>query len=188
MDQPDFIGPASPADVPGVWLLLHQNLQENTDPATWAQEGFLSFAYPLDFLADQQAAEPIVVAKAASQVVGYCLPTPPSFATRSPLLAPFAELAGGLLYRGQPVGQYRYCLMGQVCVGASHRGQGLIGQLYAAMRAQLRGRYDLVVTEVSTRNLRSRAAHARLGWEDIHQYTDPHHGDTWAVVAWWIGG
>jgi RimJ/RimL family protein N-acetyltransferase len=188
MSQTVSIGPAQPADVPGVWQLLHQNLKQNTDPATWAQEGFLSFAYPLDFLADQQAAEPIVVAKAGGQVVGYCLPTPPGFALKSPLLAPFAQQLGSLSYRGQPVASYRYCLMGQVCVGASHRGQGLIGRLYAAMRDQLRGRYDLVVTEVSVRNLRSRAAHARLGWEDIHQYTDPHNGDTWAVVAWWMGG
>jgi hypothetical protein len=40
---------------------------------------------------------------------------------------------------------------------------------------------------VSLRNVRSLAAHTRLGWQTIHQYIDPSNGDAWAVVAWWIG-
>ncbi len=187
MTIPLTISPAQPNDVVGVWHLLHQNLQENTDPHGWPEQGFLSFAYPLAFLQALQAVEPLVVAKAGDQVVGYCLPTPPNFALESPLLGPFAAMVGDLIYNGRRVTQYRHCLMGQVCVGAGHRGQGLIGQLYAAMRDQLQDRYDLVVTEVSLRNLRSLGAHQRYGWEIIHRYTDPANGDTWAVVAWWIG-
>ena len=43
-------------------------------------------------------------------------------------------------------------------------------------------RFELLVTEISTRNQRSLRAHARVGFEPVHRYRDD--VDEWEIVAW----
>jgi hypothetical protein len=179
---PDLaIGPGQLADVPQVLALQTANLKTHLPAEVQAQEGFLTFAYPPDFMEALQTAEPMVVAKHAGQVVAYCLPCPVAVAQQNELLRPLVQLADQLHYQDRPLTSYQFCLMGQVCVGAGYRGLGLFDGLYAAMRAQLAGRYDLIITEVATRNARSLRAHLRNGWQVIHHYQQ---GEAWEVVAW----
>ncbi|MCU0449797.1 MAG: GNAT family N-acetyltransferase [Bernardetiaceae bacterium] len=175
------IGPAQLADVPQVLALQTANLKTQLTAEVQAQEGFLTFAYPPDFMEALQTAEPMVVAKHRDQVVAYCLPCPVAVAQQNHLLRPLVQLADQLSYQGRPVISYRFCVMGQVCVGAGYRGQGLFDGLYAAMRAQLAGRYDLIISEVASRNTRSLRAHLRNGWQVIHHYEQD---EAWEVVVW----
>ena len=43
-------------------------------------------------------------------------------------------------------------------------------------------RFELVVTEIATRNARSLRAHERVGFEPVHQYRD--EVDEWLIAAW----
>jgi RimJ/RimL family protein N-acetyltransferase len=64
----------------------------------------------------------------------------------------------------------------------AHRGSGVFDALYAEHRAQYADRYDLLVTEVATRNTRSMRAHERVGFRTLHTYRDA--TDEWALIAW----
>ncbi len=44
------------------------------------------------------------------------------------------------------------------------------------------GKYELLVTEISTKNYRSLKAHEKVGFTTIHTYTDAL--DSWNVVVW----
>jgi RimJ/RimL family protein N-acetyltransferase len=75
----------------------------------------------------------------------------------------------------------RYYVMGQICVAAGHRGQGVFDALYQGHRDHHGAAFDRVVTEIATRNVRSMRAHARVGFRVLEIYSDA--TDTWAIVA-----
>ena len=72
--------------------------------------------------------------------------------------------------------------MGQVCIAAAYRGQGVFDMLYKKHKEIFSGKYDVVITDIATRNTRSLRAHARVGFKTIATYTD--ELDEWAVVVW----
>lgn len=173
-----------PHDLQQIIDLQRANLRENIgDTARMEEQGFVVARYDVPFLERLYTAEPPVVAYDGEKVAGYCLPVPLDVAESSPFLKSTAQIVAQLNYAGKPLTDWRYCLMGQICIAESHRGIGLFDKLYLAMRAQLQGRYDLVITEVSHRNKRSMRAHQRIGYEIIHNYE---HDEPWAVVAWKI--
>jgi RimJ/RimL family protein N-acetyltransferase len=85
-------------------------------------------------------------------------------------------------WQGKQIQDYRFYVMGQICVAESHRGQGVFDGLYNAHKRLLSADFDLCVTEVATRNTRSSRAHERVGFRTIHTYQD--HTDVWNVVVW----
>ncbi|PQV65355.1 Ribosomal protein S18 acetylase RimI [Abditibacterium utsteinense] len=59
-------------------------------------------------------------------------------------------------------------LYGPVCVAASFRGRGILGDLIEAVKAAFRPRYNFGVSFIDHRNLRSLAAHTRkLGFQIV---------------------
>ncbi|WP_448520160.1 N-acetyltransferase family protein [Rhodoflexus sp.] len=174
-----------PQDLQQIIDLQRANLRENISQAAQQAQGFVVARYDIPFLQRLYAAEPPVVAYDDEKVVGYCLPMPLDVAATSAFLQSTADIIAKLSYEGKPLTDWRYCLMGQICIAESHRGAGLFDKLYFAMRDQLKGRYDLVVTEVSYRNQRSMRAHQRIGYKIIHSYD---HDERWAVVAWRLIG
>ena len=71
-----------------------------------------------------------------------------------------------------------------ICIAQGYRGQGIFPALYDAMRQRLLSltKYDCIVTAVSTQNPRSLRAHAKVGFESIHQFVD--HGHEWVILLW----
>jgi len=59
---------------------------------------------------------------------------------------------------------------------------GLLSKLYNATKSHLPKDYELLVTEVSTRNKISLKAHQKMGFEVIHTYDDG--VEVWDVIAW----
>jgi RimJ/RimL family protein N-acetyltransferase len=71
--------------------------------------------------------------------------------------------------------------MGQICIAPEHRGRGIFDALYAGHRRHFADAYDLLVTEVATRNGRSLRAHLRVGFEEVLRYRDD--VDEWVLIA-----
>lgn len=154
------------------------------DAATAADQGFVTVRHDLDVLRRMNRVYPSVIAKAGERLAGYCLVMPRDFAAEIPILAPMFDMLEGLSWRGKPLNDSRWFVMGQVCVAEGFRGQGVFDGLYNKLRDVCRRDFDLVVTEIAERNGRSMRAHERVGFETMHVYREDLTGETWRVVGW----
>ena len=166
-------------------LALQQiNLPKNISQEESRDQGFVTVEHDFPLLSSINKSAPQVIASADGKVVGYALVMLESFSSQIPVLIPMFKMLSTLSYQGKSFKEYRYYVMGQVCVDKAFRGQGLFDGMYHEQRRQLSGEYDFVVTEVATRNTRSMRAHERVGFETIHIYTDQDHGEEWAIILW----
>ncbi len=160
--------------------------QRNLKPALSADEirsqGFVTVQHDLTALEQMHAMAPSIVAHHGEDLVAYALTMPREARALAPVLEPMFALFDTLQFRGRPLGQLRFYVMGQICIDKAHRGQGLFERLYHQHRDHFRSLFELIVTEISVRNLRSLRAHERVGFETLHTYRDA--TDEWAVVAW----
>jgi RimJ/RimL family protein N-acetyltransferase len=58
----------------------------------------------------------------------------------------------------------------------------LFDRLYQTHKEVYKPRFDILATEIATRNKRSRRAHERIGFQTVNVYRDTL--DEWAVVVW----
>lgn len=170
-------------DLEGILRVQQANLRTAIEPSEAQKQGFVTVRHTLDVLEAMNDAQGHVVARQKNKVIGYALSMLPSFRHCIDALKPMCARLEALRYQGRPLGYYRYFIMGQICVAKPRRGQGVFVGLYQTMRALYAARYDLVVTEISSDNLRSARAHANVGFAPLHRYN---HGerDTWDIVAW----
>ena len=166
-------------------LSLQQlNLKNNIDVVTQQSQGYLSFPYTNAILQRMMHTEPQPTAFAEGQVIGYALMTTLNVCQTIDLMLPLLKMFNQLTFNGKPLNEYRYYVMGQVCVRAGYRGIGVFDALYAQHREWFAERYDFVVTEIAADNLRSIAAHRRVGFQTLHRYFDTVSQKTWEVVIW----
>lgn len=155
----------------------------NVTPEQARAEGFVTARHTLEVLEQMHALEPSIVARAADgQLAGYALTMPLEARALVPVLEPMFQLFETLSWRGTPLPRLRYYVMGQICVAPSCRGRGVVDALYHGHRTQYGARFDLIVTEVATRNVRSLRAHARVGFEELLRFRDV--TDEWSILAW----
>ncbi len=157
------------------------NLRGHVPTEQAAREGFVTVAHTLDVLERMHAFAPSVIAKDGERLAGYALVMPVEARTFVPILEPMFQLLEKLSWRGRPLRDSLYYVMGQVCVAKEYRGQGVFDALYREHRASYGARFDCTVTEVATRNTRSMRAHTRVGFERIETYRDS--TDEWAVIV-----
>lgn len=177
-----YTTPQHDGDLQAILALQAANQPRNIQTAELEAQGFVTVEHDLQLLRDMQASAPQVIAKAGSELAGYALVMLPSFADRIPILKPMFEVMSECNWQGKPLAMFRYFVMGQVCVAKNYRGMGVFDGLYEHMAAQYSHQYDLIVTEVSLRNGRSLAAHRRVGFLTLHQYTDP-SGENWELIC-----
>jgi RimJ/RimL family protein N-acetyltransferase len=122
-----------------------------------------------------------VVARREGQVVGYALSMDLACGPLVPALEVMFATFERLRFDDRPLTSYRFYVMGQVCVAREVRGAGVFDALYAGHRRWFADRFELLVTDVASRNHRSRRAHARVGFVDLHRYRDA--DDDWVTVA-----
>lgn len=170
---------ADDLDLQGILDLQRANLERNLVSLA---DGHVTLEHTFDSLRRMQAVEPSFVAVEGPALAGYALVLAPGLRPLFPVLEPMFALSDRLVFRGRPVASLRYYVMGQVCVAPPYRGTGVFDALYRAHAEALGARYDLVVTEVATRNRRSLRAHQRVGFEVVATHRDA--TDEWAVVAW----
>ncbi len=174
----------SEADVLGILELQRANLRRNLPADVQANQGFVTVEHDPAVLMRMNQAAPSIVAKDGDRIVGYALTMLPDFGADVPELLPLFALMDTLMYKGKPVGDYAYYVMGQVCVADGYRGQQVFDRLYQHHRAVYEGQYQLLITDISEKNTRSLRAHARVGFEPLHSFHDSTLGETWVIVAW----
>jgi hypothetical protein len=174
----------SDADVQGILTLQQANLRKNVPPDVQTEQGFVTVEHDPVVLTRMNQAAPSVIAKEGATVVGYALTMLPEFGTDVPELLPLFSLINTLTYNGKPLQAYSWYVMGQVCVGEEYRGQRVFDRMFQHHREVYSDRYQLLITDISANNVRSLRAHARVGFETLHEFYDPVIGETWVVVAW----
>src|SRR5689334_20650572 len=92
------------------------NLRDHVSAEQAVSQGFLTVAHTLDVLERMHALAPSVIAKDGEKLVGYALVMPVEARAFVPILEPMFQLLETLSWRGQPLREYRYYVMGQVCV------------------------------------------------------------------------
>lgn len=165
------------ADLNGILSLQRACLTPTVD-------GFVTVQHTPAVLRAMHAMAPSVVAvDRAGSVVAYALTMLREARRLVPVLEPmFAlieTLPPGAISALTPDPQWY--VMGQIAVSPAHRGTGLFDALYAAHRRHYRPRFDVLVTEIATRNIRSMRAHARVGFRLVCTHRDA--TDEWALVA-----
>lgn len=178
---------ASDSDLAPILALQRRNVEEALDPTEVTAEGFVTVRHDLPLLRAMNRAAAHVVARSCGQVVGYALVMLREFEDRIPILRPMYDMLAHLEYDGAPVDDYRYFIMGQVCIDKPHRGRGIFAEMYRKMCELYSPAYDMTITEVARRNTRSIRAHDKVGFRLLHRYRDP-HDEEWDVIVWdWRG-
>lgn len=172
-----------PSRIEDLLSLLRKNLKSNLDPSSAGKQGFLTFEYTPQEIALMMQDMPQPVAKEEDEVIGYALASSKQACSQIGLLKPVLEISDSLPFKGKLLGDQKYYVLGQICVSAEWRGQGVFDALYKKHKELFSKEYDCVATEIATSNLRSLASHQRVGFEIIHYYKDANEIE-WAMVAW----
>ena len=174
----------SQADVNGILTLQQANLRKNVPAEVQADQGFVTVEHDPAVLTRMNQAAPSVIAKDGDIVVGYALTMLPEFGADILELLPLFELIDTLTYKEKPLRDYSWYVMGQVCVAEGYRGQQLFDRMFQHHREVYGNHYQLLITDISANNTRSLRAHARVGFETLHEFHDPAIGETWVIVVW----
>lgn len=173
---------SSDKELEQILQLQQQNLKQFVNQEEKDAQGFLTMQFNLPMLQQLQAIAPSVIIKYEDQVVAYAMTVTLEGRQAYPDLEPMFANFEKLQWRGKPLYDYRFYVMGQVCVSKEHRAKGLFDRLYQHHKEVYGSRYDFIITEISTSNRRSLQAHKRVGFETIHVYDDII--DNWNVVVW----
>lgn len=170
-------------DLEGILQLQKKNLKIglSTDEAT--AQGFVWLKHDLKTLKKFNDIEAHTIAKANEKVIAYVLTMTKKSRYDIRDIFPLFELFDQLKYNGKLISSYNYMLVGQVCVAKDFRGKAVFKNSYLAYKQHCSQNYDFAITEISKSNLRSRNAHKKAGFMEIHEYTDPKN-DEWVVVLW----
>ena len=173
---------SSDEELQQILQLQQENLLPNIDDAEMQSQGFVTLCHDMKTLKEMHGLGPSVIIKDDKKVVAYALTMFRECRQLIPDLEPMFALFDKLSWNNQPLNQYRFYVMGQVCVAKTYRGKGLFEQLYDHHKKIYQPQFDLFVTEISTRNHRSLRAHEKIGFTTIHTHRDKL--DEWRVVAW----
>jgi len=169
------------SDLDGILALQRANLRAVVTPEEGLRSGFVTVAHTREILGRMHAFGPSVVARRRSELVGYALTMTAESRPLLPLLEPMFARFATLTYDGRALLAWPFYVMGQICVDASARGQGVFDLLYAGHREHYARSYQLLVTEISARNARSLRAHQRVGFSELTRYRD--ETDDWVIVV-----
>ena len=170
-------------DLNGILKLQRQNL-----PAALAEEekksqGFVTVVHSQSDLESMNNIERHVIAKEGDRVIAYLLAMTEQSKEIIPVLRPMFAVFEKLSFAEKPLSYYRYMVVGQVCVDKQYRGKGILDACYAFYKETFQPSYDFAITEIDATNLRSLAAHKRIGFEEIYRYTAPDKKE-WVIVLW----
>lgn len=164
----------------GILELQQANHIKNLDNL---DQGFVFAEHSIDDLARMNSFAPHIIAKDDENVVAYVLAMTVDCRYDIEMLIPMFEQFDELVVNGIALSTYNYLVVGQVAVAKDYRGQGIFDQIYALYRDVHGDNFDFAITEISERNYRSLAAHARVGFQEISRYPNE-DGDIWVIVVW----
>jgi GNAT superfamily N-acetyltransferase len=163
--------------------LQRKNIAAAVDPAEISVQGFVTAQHDMELLLNMHRIAPSLIACHQEQVIGYALVMTTESRNSIPVLEPMFDLLDHLKFNRKMISSYHFLIMGQVCIEKDYRGYGLFRLLYEGLYQRHAEKYDVLITEVATRNKRSINAHAGIGFQSIHQYTD-YSGEQWEILVW----
>ncbi len=166
--------------------LNRKNLKINLSKEEQEEQGFVTWLYPVSLLQQIHALAPSIIVKDNDAVVGYALVTPVESGNFHTDLKRMIDNLEILSFNGKPLSSFSYYIMGQVCIDKDYRRKGIFKMLFEQHKKIYSPTYNLLVTEISTKNYRSQKAHEKIGFTTIYTYRDSL--DEWNVVVWdWCG-
>src|SRR5258705_9400933 len=162
--------------------LQKENHIRHIDEMEMQSQGFVTMRHSLDVLRQMHDLAPSVIIKDNDKVVAYALTMLRECGQLMPDLESLFALFDELSWNNKPLNDYRFYIMGQICVAKEYRGKGLFDELYNHHKKIYQQQFDLFLTEISTRNQRSVRAHKRVGFKTICTHRDSL--DEWDVVGW----
>jgi GNAT superfamily N-acetyltransferase len=169
-------------EIKQVHELNQKNLRQNIPPSIQKEEGFVSWLYSIELLEKMHQLAPSVIIKDGDIVAGYALTTLKESANFHPDLQIVFDNLQQIKLNNQPIFNYSFYCMGQICIAKEYRGKGLVDMLYQKHKELYCKEYDFILTDIATRNIRSVKAHQKIGFKTIHSYVDD--VDEWEVVIW----
>jgi GNAT superfamily N-acetyltransferase len=163
--------------------LQKNNLPQNLKQSDIQNHGFVTVSHNVADLKKMNTHEPNIIIKDQDKIVGYLLAMTKHSKFDIPVLIPMFELFDKIQYKEKLVAEYNYIVVGQVCIHKEYRGQGLLDDGYMAYKKYFKKNYDFAITEIAIINTRSINAHKRIGFFEIHRYTDTKHME-WSVALW----
>lgn len=179
-----YTNPQNQEDLQKILDLQQANLPKNITAEEAKEQGFVTVEHDLELLSAMNAEHPHIIAKDGDEVVGYALVMAKKFQDSVPVLIPMFEQFNAVEYQGKKMRDYNYFTMGQVCIAKGYRGQGIFGGMYHKMGEQLSNIFEMVLTEIATKNVRSMRAHAKVGFKVLNVYNSPIGNEEWAIVGW----
>jgi GNAT superfamily N-acetyltransferase len=162
--------------------LSHKNHRMNVSETEKLKEGFISWEYSYELLKQMHDLHPGIIVKDDDTLAGYALVAFKEAKTFHKDLATMINKLEAIIYINKRLADYRYYVMGQVCVDKDYRGKGVFDMLYQHHKTVFKDMFDFVVTEISVSNHRSIRAHEKVGFKTIYSYKDAM--DEWNVVLW----
>lgn len=178
---------AEPEDVLGIYNLHRENHVSNITAEEAEREGFVSALYSFEQLSEMNISSCGIIAKdpIVDRVVGYALAADKEslLVKNHILLGPLISIIDQIEYRGIPLRNVPYIIVGQLCVAKGYRGMGLVPRMYEAFRDRYSKRFRCCVTDISIKNPRSLRAHVKTGFQILKRFEDC-NGSSWDVVLY----
>ncbi len=183
MDAISYHTARSESDLKGILALQQANHLHQITEEDFKTEGFLMVRHQIEDLEKMNRLAPQIICKDQDEVVAFVLAMTEASKDDITILIPMFQLFNNLNYKGKLISQYRYMVVGQVCVAKGYRGIGIFNECYELFKNTFKDTYDFAITEISTRNPRSLKAHQKIGFQTVHTYTAP-DGEEWDIVVW----
>ena len=171
------------ADLKGIYALQKANLKKNLSEQEIESDGFVTIDHNLETLEKLNAVESHIIAIDDGEIIGYVLAMTKKSKYDIPIIFPMFEEFEKITYEGKLVSEYEYMVVGQTCVHKNYRGKGIIENCFRVYKETFANRYDFSITEIALTNHRSRNAHKKVGFKEIHSYIDLNQTE-WVIVVW----
>lgn len=158
--------------------LQKRNLSQNVSEKEKLKEGFVTIEHSFKILKKMNDACAHCVAKKDGKIVGFALSMLQDFKEQIPLLIPmFKEIDEVVNTQNLSA---NYITMGQICIDKTVRGKGVFRGLYTYMINEMKDRFDAIITEVDTKNIRSSNAHKSVGFQLVKKYET--NNQLWEII------
>lgn len=151
----------SEKELKGILELQNKNHYSSLTSVELNAEGFLTCTHSLELLKDFNKVAPYIIALCNNKVVGYLLTMTAVAEIQIPFLEPMFNEFRNLKFQEKTISDYKYLIVGQVCLARNFRGQGVLGELYDFYIKTHANKFDFAITEIATRNKPSLNAHKK---------------------------
>ena len=170
------------SDLKAIKKLQSLNTMEALSSEDRISEGFVTCIYDTRMLKTMCGAWKHVLAWDAQVLSGYALCMLGSTIESYPILQTMVEQFKVQSWRNRLIIDCDFVVVGQVCVAKGYRKQGVLQAMYAQLQEQFKETFELLITEIDSKNIPSLGAHLRYGFEEIIRYKEQ-NGRTWVIVG-----